>query len=226
MILNIMINNQLSRLTLFELKKNLLHSKDWLSNFLFLLVNMAIVPFTINPTTETLHQFFLSVIMTSMLLGIVLITNHIFDEDSTDGSLDQYQIFGLPIYIIYLSKVISVSCEFALIMSFAFIGAALFYAIEMELIWKIWLVVILAIPLFASISVFGAMLTINLRKTSAIAILLIFPLLISALILLSLAIDKILVVNSLQAAFSYVEMNLGFTLLLTPLLCVLVKYLQ
>ena len=78
--------NKLLKLSAFELKKTLLHSNDWLANCIFLLVNIAIFPFTISPDPTILSQLFLSVIMTSMLLGIVLITSHIFDEDINDLS--------------------------------------------------------------------------------------------------------------------------------------------
>ncbi len=193
---------------------------------MFLLINMAIIPFTITPSIDVLHQFFLSSVMTSMLLGIVLISNNIFDEDAMDGSLDQYQVFGVPIYIIYLSKVVSLSFEFILIISAAFACAAIFYTIEPALMIKIWLVSVLAVPLLMSISIFGAMLTINLKKTAAIAIFLVFPLLISALIMLSLAINKILITGDIIAARAYVEISFGVTILLVPVLSILVKYLR
>ncbi len=214
------------KLVRFELKKSLFHSKTWLSSFMFLLVNMSIVPLTITPSVEMLHQFFLPSVITGMIFGIVLISNHVFDEDALDGSLEQYQLFGLPIYIIYLSKVIAVSIEFALIISVAFICASLLYAIELELIIKIWLVAILTIPLLVSVSIFGAMLTFNLKKNSAIAILLVFPLLMSVLILLSLAVDKILLTESFKNASAYIEINLGITILSIPILCLLVRYLR
>jgi heme exporter protein B len=218
--------SKLIKLSAFELKKNLFHSIDWLSNGLFLLVNIVIFPFTVNPSSEILSQLFLSVIMTSMLLGIVLITNHIFDEDASDGSLDQYLIFGIPMHLIYLSKVIAISIEFMLMLTFIFPFTAIFYSIEFYIIIKIWLVMLLSVPLITSISIFGSMLTINLRKNSAISILLIFPLLISSLISLSLAAERILSSGILSASLPYIEMNLGLTIILIPALCWLSKYLQ
>ncbi len=214
------------KLTIFELKKNLFHNRDWLNNAIFLLVNMAIFPFTISPDPAVLSQLFLSAIMTSMLLGIVLTTNHIFDEDASDGSLDQYLVSGVSMPIIYLSRVIAVSIEFAFIISVIFPTLALFYAIDFSLLVKIWLLLLLSIPLLASIGIFGSLLTINLRKSSAVSILLIFPLLISALIILSLASGRILTTAEFNSAIAYVEMNLGLTMLLIPVLCWLTKYLR
>ena len=218
--------NQLIELSLFELKKNLFHSKAWLSNAMFLLVNMSIFPFTMNlDSSDILSQFFLSVIMTSMLLGIVLITSHIFDEDANDGSLDQYAIFGVKFYIVFLSKVIITSVEFVLIISVSLPLAALFYSVPFDIIWKIWLAIILSTPLLASISVFGAILTINFHKNSTVAILLTFPLLISALIILSLAAGRIIETSNFIEALPYLEMNLGLACLLIPPLCWLAKHL-
>lgn len=219
--------NQLIDLTLFELKKNLFHSKAWLSNAMFLLVNMSIFPFTMNlDSSDILNQFFLSVIMTSMLLGIVLITSHIFDEDAHDGSLDQYATFGVKFYIVFLSKVIMAAIEFILIVSISLPLSALFYSVPFYIIWKIWLAIFLSTPLLSSISVFGAMLTINLHKNSTIAILITFPLLISALIILSLAAGKIIETANFMEALHYLEMNLGLTFLLVPPLCWLAKHLR
>ena len=211
--------NKLIKLSLFELKKNLVHGKSWLSNGLFLLVNMSIFPFTLNLAQDSFSQFFISSIMTSILLGIVLITNNIFDEDENDGSLDQYLVFGIEFYIIYLSKVITASIEFALIITITLPIMALFYSISFESIVQIWLIILLSIPLLSSISVFGALLTINLAKNSAIAILLIFPLLISILIILSLASGEILATSDFISGFSYIKINIGLTFLLIPPLC-------
>jgi heme exporter protein B len=177
-------------------------------------------------STNVLDQFFLSVIMTSMLLGIVLITSHIFDEDAKDGSLDQYLVFGVPFYVVFLSKMIMASIEFILIMTIILPIAALFYSIDFNIIWKIWLAIVLSIPLLSSISVFGAMLTINLHKNSAVAILLTFPLLVSTLIILSLSAGRIITTSNFIEALPYLEMNIGLTLLLIPPLCWLSKYLR
>ena len=214
------------KLAIFELKKNLFHSRDWLNNAIFLLVNMAIFPFTISPNLDVLNQLFLSAIMTSMLLGIVLTTNHIFDEDASDGSLDQYLVSGVTMPIIYLSRVIAVSIEFALVLSIVFPALVLLYAIDFSLLIKIWILLLLSIPILTSIGIFGSLLTINLRKSSAVSILLIFPLLISALIILSLASGRILATAEFSSSLAYMEMNLGFTMLLVPVLCWLTKYLR
>ena len=215
----------LLKLSLFELKKSLFHDLNWLSNGLFLLVNLTMFPFTINPDPETLNQLCLSAIMTSMLLGIVLTTNHIFDEDIKDGSLDQYLTFGLATHIIYLSRVIAVSIEFILIIIIVLPCMSLLYAVPLNIILKITLMMILSTPLLTSSSIFGSMLTMNLRRNSAISILLIFPLLISALITLSLAADKILTTSLLNSSLIYIEINLGLSLLLIPILAWISNYL-
>jgi len=98
--------------------------------------------------------------------------------------------------------------------------------IEFSLIFKIWIAIIFAIPLLMSVSVFGAMLTINLKKNAAIAILLTFPLLISVLIMISLAVNQILITGILMTASAYIEINLGITILSIPILCMLTKYLR
>lgn len=221
------MTNQLYILSLFELKKNLVYSKTWITNALFILVNISIFPFAMNSnSSEILDQFFLPVIMTSLLLGIVLITCHVFDDDASDETLSQFQIFGVRFYVIYLSKVIAASIEFILILGLILPLAGIFYSIPLVIIAKISLVIILSIPLLTSISIFGAMLTLNLQKNSTIAILLTFPLLISVLIILGIAANRIIETSNFIEGLSYLEINLGVTLLLLPPLCWLSKYLN
>jgi heme exporter protein B len=214
----------LTKLVLFEFKKTSL--TNFISNFVFLLINMIIIPFTISPDPELLNQFFLSGLITSLLLGIVLITNQMFDEDKSDGSLDQYLVFGVPMYIIFLAKVIFSTCEFIFIITLIIPCAILFYAKSLNISLDIWLALFFSIPLLTSISIFGALLTSNLKKNSTLSILLVFPLLIGVLIILSLAINNILILKSFSAAIIYVEINLGLTLLLLPILSLLSNYLR
>ena len=215
------MNNHLITLTLFELKKN-----KFLSNLFFLLINMVIIPFTIEPSVESLPNFFLSSIMSSILLASVLITHNIFDEDFADGSLNQYQVFGIPMHIIYLSKIIAVTLEFTIIICISFPIASLFYEIPIQPVLKLLLATITAIPLLMSISVFGALLTSNIEKNSVISILLIFPLMLSCLILLSLAGSQILNSNEFVSALPFIEINLGLTMLLLPALCLMTRFLK
>ena len=218
--------SKLLRLSSFELKRNLIHNKTWLSNSLFLFINMIVFPFTISTNQDSYSVYFLSSVITSTLLAIVLITNNVFDEDVKDGSLNQYIVFGVPFYVIYLSKVIAAIVEFALIICIVLPIMAIFYKVEFELIYQIIILVLLSIPLLSSVSIFGAMLTMNISRSSATAILLIFPLLISALIVLSLATTEIMNGSEFIIAFSYIKINIGLTLLLVPPLAWLSKYLK
>jgi len=220
------MNNKLYTLVLFQLKRNFLSGYDWLNNAIFLLINITLFAFTITPEPNILHQFFLSVIMTSILLLIVLMSNNVFDEDVHDGSLNQYLLFGVPMYLIYLSKVIAITFQFAFITLVVFPCIGLFYAIEFNILVKIWMIILLSIPLLASIGVFGGILTINLNKNSVISILLVFPLFISSLIILSLAISKVIATGDLNSAMSFIEMNLGFSFLLIPILSWLTGYFR
>lgn len=215
---------KLIKLFSFELKRKLLNKTNWVSNCLFLLINVAIFPFTINPTKEILHQLFLSVIMTSIILVTVLINNNSFDEDAQDGSFDQYRIFGVSESTIYLSKVIVASIEFALIISITLPFFSIFYQIEPKVIFKIWASILLSAPLILSISIFGSFLTKNLSKNTSISILLSFPLLISSLINLSLSSEKIF--NGYDNHFTYTGINLGLSLVIMPMLYWLSKFLK
>ena len=220
------MSNKLIKLSLFELKKNLFHEINWLSSAVFLLINIAIFPFTVNPSSEILNQLFLSVIMTSMLLGIVLLTQHVFDEDLKDGSIDQYLVFGTSMQTIYLSKVIAATIEFTIILALILPFTALFYSVSFDVVIKILLMMILSIPLISAISIFGSLLTMKLNKNSVLSIILIFPLLISALIICGLAAERIISTGVISSGMAYIEINIGLTIITIPILCWLSKYLN
>lgn len=215
---------KLIKLSSFELRRKLLNKTNWISNCLFLLINIAIFPFTVNPTTEILNQLFLSVLMTSIILVTVLINNNSFDEDIQDGSFDQYRTFGISTSIIYLSKVIVATIEFSLIITIILPFSSIFYQIEPKVIFKIWIAILLTAPLILSISLFGSFLIKNLSKNTSISILLAFPLLISTLINLSLSAEKIF--NGYDNYFAYTLINIGLSFIIIPILYWLSKFLK
>jgi heme exporter protein B len=180
----------------------------------------------VNPSSEILNQLFLSVIMTSMLLGIVLLTQHVFDEDLKDGSIDQYLVFGTSMQKIYLSKVIAATIEFTIILALILPFTALFYSVSFDVVIKILLMMILSIPLISAISIFGSLLTMKLNKNSVLSIILVFPLLISALIICGLAAERIISTGAISSGLPYIEINIGLTIITIAILCWLSKYLN
>lgn len=214
------MSNKLRSVVLLELKRNLIYSKTWLSNVIFLITNISIFPFV-----SYVNDFFLGALISSIILAAVLITSNIFDEDMNDGSIEQYIVSGLSFYQIYLSKVIISCVEFILVIGLALPLAGVFYSIDFSYLYRILGAIVMFVPTLVAISVFGAMLTINLRKNSVVAILLAFPLLISVLILLSLATNAIIETADFSEALVYIELNIGILFLLFPLMAWLSKYL-
>lgn len=209
---------KITKLVTFELKRNFVCSKSWLGNCLFLLINIVIFPFTLNFAQDIIQQSFLSVILTSILLAVVLIGNHVFDEDHADGTLVQYRLFGLSLGEIFLSKVIVVCFELILVISLSFPLIGVLYSVNALILSKLWLLIIISTPILSAISVFASMLTINYKTNTSISIILVFPLMIALLILISLAGHNILITHSLFAAKKFIEIILGITFLLLPIL--------
>jgi heme exporter protein B len=214
------MSSKLGSVVLFELKRNIVYNKTWVSNAIFLIVNISIFPFL-----GYLNDFFLGALISSIILTVVLTTSNVFDEDMNDGSIEQYIVSGLSFYQIYLSKIIISCIEFILVISIALPLAGLFYSISLDILYKIWGVIVVFVPSLVTISVFGAMLTVNLRRNSIIAILLVFPLLISILILLSLATNSIVETVDFSKALVYIELNIGILFLLLPLMAWLSRHL-
>ncbi|MEK6733791.1 MAG: heme exporter protein CcmB [Pseudomonadota bacterium] len=219
------MSSKLLSLSLYEIKRSLCYNMNWISAAIFLIINISLFPFTIDPRPELLHQLFLSVVITSILLGIVIMTNHIFEEDVSDGSLNQYIVFGIPMYQIFLAKLLAAVIEFSLVLSMVIPTASIFYYFTLSKSLKILLVIILSTPLFASISIFGSMIAVNLRKNIAFSLLLIFPLLISSLIIISLAAEKIILTDNFEEGFLYIQINIGMSLIIIPVICLISKYI-
>lgn len=214
------MSSKLVSVVLFELKRNIFYNKAWLSNSMFLIINISIFPFL-----GYLNEFFLGALISSIILAVVLTTSNVFDEDMNDGSIEQYIVSGLSCYQIYLSKVIISCIEFILVITLALPLVGIFYSIDFDNLYRIWSSIAMFVPTLVAISVFGAMLTVNLRKNGAVAILLAFPLLISVLILLSLATSVIIETSDFTEALTYIELNIGMLFILLPLMAWLSKYL-
>lgn len=220
-----MVSN-LIKLTSAELRRNILYNRSWIGNCLFLLINMFIFPFSIGSSEDSFGSFFVSGVMTSILLATVLITNNIFDEDAKDGTLHQYIVFGIPFHYVFLSKVIVSAIEFAFIICLTLPIASNFYNVPFTNVMNIVLLILLSTPLLVAVGVFGALLTLNSTSNSTIMILLVFPLLISALIMLSMASIEIMNGSNFAVAFSYVKINLGLFFILLPILIWLANFLK
>lgn len=208
-------------LTLFELKKKFFNRHDCLMHLSFILINMVVVPFTINPELTLLRQLFLPIMITTAVLGMILVTSNSFDEDGQDGTLDQLITFGVARYMIYLSKVISSTLEFMAIITIALPFALAIYGLDYNNIIEIWFSLMVTLPILTAVSVFSSLLTLNTRKNNSLSIILVMPLVISILILLSFSLNIAVNYNHFSDAIPYIQIIIGISLISIVLLTLL-----
>ncbi len=210
----------------FEIKNNLQSKSKIIFNASFLLINLVLFPFILDPNLVTLKSLFLPVLLINLSLAGVIITQNVFYEDAHDGTLDLLSSYGIKIEQVFLAKLISYSLEFFILVSVVLPFAGVFYDIAIDNIFKLWLCVVPSIPAMIGISVFTSLLTLNLKNAYTLAIILTFPLLVTILIFLSLACSFIFNFGLNDNSFSFVQINFGLSFLFIPLQYLLAKLLR
>lgn len=218
--------NKLLVMTKFEIKNNLFRSNNWIMALAFMFINMLIIPFTISTDVSEMRGLYLPTIMSSLLLGLVLLTNQYFDEDVTDGTIAQLQASGVSLEIIFLAKSFAICLVLNLILLTLFTISSLIYGISFLTVLSLWVVSLFFTPILTSLSVFGSMLTFSLKKNNLLSIILVFPLFISVLIIYSMGVEQIVSGQNFSGAFSFIGMSFGITVILVPMMCFLVKHLR
>ena len=210
----------------FEIKNNLQSKSKIIFNAAFLLINLVLFPFILDPNLITLKSLFLPVLLVNLSLAGVIITQNIFYEDAHDGTVDLLSSHGIKIEQVFLAKLISYSLEFFILVSAIFPFAGVFYDIAIDDIFNLWLCIVPSIPVMIGISVFTSLLTLNLKNAYSLAIILTFPLLITILIFLSLACSFVLNSGLNDNSFSFIQINFGLSFLFIPLQYLLAKLLR
>ena len=148
----------------------------------FFLIVVTLVPFSVGPQSVLLAQIATGVLWLGALLACLLSLDRLLALDCEDGSLDLIATAPIPLEAVLSAKAAAhwLTTGLPLVLAAPVFGVLL--SLPVSGMW--WLVVSLAIgtPALSSIGVFGAALTVGLKRGGLLLSLLVLPLYVPTLI--------------------------------------------
>jgi heme exporter protein B len=148
----------------------------------FFVVAVSLFPFGVGPELQTLHQIAAGVVWVSALLATMLSVTGMYTSDHADGSLEQMLLSGRPATVVAAAKAAAhwTVTGAPLVVTAPLIGLLL--DMSPPALATLMFSLLLGTPILSLLGGVGAALTLGLRSTGVLLILLIVPLCIPALI--------------------------------------------
>ncbi len=189
---------------------------DVLLPLAFFGVAVSLFPLGVGPEPQTLRQIAPGVIWVCALLASMLSVNQLYAGDLADGSLEQMLLSGESGLLIAAAKALA---HWLLTGLPLVLGAPLFgllFDMTGTSIMALVVGLLLGTPILSLLGGLGAALTVGLRSSGVLLILLIVPLCIPALIFGAGAVAAVEAGIDAQAHYSLLGALLIFTMLLAP----------
>lgn len=155
---------------------------DVLTLVLFFVMVAAIVPFAIGPDRAQLARLAPGIVWIAAFLAMLLGLDRLFRADAEDGTLQLYRHAAVPLEAIVLGKLVA----HWLLSALPLIVASPLLALILSMDSSAWLgtvtALLLGTPALTAFGVFGAAVTVSLRRGGLIGPVLILPLSIPVLI--------------------------------------------
>jgi len=166
------------------------HPEELLHPVIFFVISVSLFPLAISPSPGFLQQIAPGIIWISALLSTLLALDGLFRSDYEDGSLEQLLVSPHPITIFVLAKIIVhwITSGLPLILISPLLALMLYLPSESYLILIATLV--LGTPTMSFISGIGIALTMGVKQSSILLILLVTPLFIPILIFATSAVQS------------------------------------
>ena len=162
---------------------------ELLQPLMFLLMVVTLFPLGVGPGPDTLQRIGPGVIWIAAILSSLMGMERLFRDDFQDGSLEQLQMSGIPLYIIALVKVLShwlVTFVPLLVLSPLL---AMFLNLTLDMYKALILTSLPGTPLLSLIGAIAVGLTVGLQRGSVLLALLLIPVFIPLLIFATSAVD-------------------------------------
>jgi heme exporter protein B len=153
----------------------------WLPLAFFLLVAM-LYPFGVGPDGALLARTGGGIIWIAALLAALLPIDRLIAPDRDAGVIDQLSIRGISEEAIASAKLIAHWISFGPLLTIAAVPAAALLRLPGETLWRVELGLLIGTPGLAALGVLVAALTTGLRRSGALAGLLMLPLAVPLLI--------------------------------------------
>ena len=152
---------------------------------LFFLLVACLFPLAITPAPETLIKIGVGVVWVSVLLALFMALPQLFQQDYSDGSLDQLRLLPLPLSVIVFAKLVVqwVMLMLPLVVSVPLVAGL--YHLDFAVTLRLLLSLLLGTPIIMLLGALLAGLTVGLRQQGLLLALLLFPLYVPTLIFAS-----------------------------------------
>lgn len=177
----------------------------------FFIITFFLFPFLIGSEPETLQKFFNPIVIICTVFVIILSSFQIFDQDLSDGFIEQKLSSGISPLSIFLSKLLNALIIILFPMIFSIIIAGIICDIEFANIFNIIILLGIALPILVSISLFVSLLASGMARASVISSLITLPFNLPVLVLVSLASQR----N--EIFWNYIKLLAGLELTLLPI---------
>lgn len=162
---------------------------ELLQPLMFLLMVVTLFPLGVGPGSETLQRIGPGVIWIAAILSSLMGMERLFRDDFQDGSLEQLQVSGIPLYIVALVKVLSHWLVTFLPLLLLSPLLAMFLNLTFDMYKALILTLLLGTPLLSLIGAIAVGLTVGLQRGSVLLALLLIPVFIPLLIFATSAVD-------------------------------------
>lgn len=149
---------------------------------IFFLLVATLFPFAIGPDNALLARTGGGALWTAALLAALLPVDRLVEPDRAAGILDQLHLKGLSEESVAAAKLIGHWLSFGPPLMFAAIPAAALMKLPGETLWRLEIGLVIGTPGLAALSTGVAALTAGLRRSGALAGLLLLPLAVPLLI--------------------------------------------
>lgn len=165
-----------------DLAMNFRHGNAVLSALGFFIIAISLYPLSLGPDPVVLQRVAGGVIWVAALFAVMLTLERVFAPDAEDGTLEQFALLPLPLSMVALAKALAHWLSVAVPLILAAPIAALTLNLDAGQFGTLALALLLGTPALSLIGCLGAALTLGVRQSGVLLILLILPLYVPVLI--------------------------------------------
>lgn len=165
-----------------DLSLALRQPSDLLHTLVFFVIVVAMFPLAIGASTPLLRDLAPAIVWISGLLASTLSIGRLFESDYMDGSLEQMTLASESLSIIVLAKVAAHWLSTGFLLVLASPAVALMFDVPPMSARALAVGLLIGTPIFSLVGAIGSALTLGLRGGRILAIILLLPLYVPVLI--------------------------------------------
>ena len=171
------------RLVEREIKLVIARPGDVVKPMWFLILVISMVPLALTPGSIVLPEIGSAMIWISVLLALLLNTDHMFSNDFDDGVLEQYLFINRPLEWLVSLKLLSHWIFQVVPLILIAPIAAIMLSVDSRLVYALVLTLFVATPALTCFTGLGAALTLGVSRSGVLGVLVMMPLFVPVIIL-------------------------------------------